>query len=177
MLLYLPWYCIKVLRVRASALTPRLWTPPLVVWTKTLYFLPGVRPTNLYLVFPAGWEQFVTRLPLLSKTCRLYPLAMPRASCQFTWRLQVLWKFSTWSPVTSEGTAHRYTGTVTLTYLTLMYSYTQLIILLLYILDFLLLYTGYRYNHIPHYHHVLLFDSFILFLLFKFTTFCCFFLC
>lgn len=96
----------EVLHVRASVLTPRLWTPPLVVWTRTRYFLPGVRSLKRCLVLPDGWEVFVTRPPRSSSSCRTYPSDTPRASCQLTCRLWVEWRSSTWSPVTLEGTEH-----------------------------------------------------------------------
>lgn len=38
----------------------------------------------------------------------MYPSDTPRASCQLTCRLQVEWRSSSWTPVTAEGTEHRY---------------------------------------------------------------------
>lgn len=94
----------KNIRVRASVLIPRLWSPPLVVCTWIRYFLPGVRPSNLYRVNPTGCEPLAIMLPLSSRTWRMYPSDTPRASCQLTCRLQVLGTGSTCRPVTGNGT-------------------------------------------------------------------------
>lgn len=95
----------KVLHVRASALTPWLWSPPLMVRTRIRYFFPGVRPSNRYRVNLMGCEPLAMMLPLSSRTCRMYPSDTPRASCQLTCRLQVLSTGSTCRPVTANGTA------------------------------------------------------------------------
>lgn len=95
------------LPVRPSVSTSLLKRPPLTVRICILYFLPGVRSSNLCCFTVAGSDVLLRRTPFSLRSRISYLSAIPRAFCQLTVKELLLYALSATTPWTDAGTSKK----------------------------------------------------------------------
>lgn len=95
------------LPVRPSVWASLLKRPPLTVKIRILYFVPGVRSSNLCCVVEAGSDVLLRRIPFSFRSRISYLSATPTAFCQLTVKEWLLYALFATIPWTDAGTAKK----------------------------------------------------------------------